>query len=1062
MEYYDSSLLSVLAPLIVIQCNEHPEVLKYFESFDISGNFWHNSILRNRLSNLKFLIRSVKENQIIEHLEKDPPHHSILSPFNINSDTFPNGILTYKWFKKYQETKPFVVVNIMDLPSDPLDDEALTSKINDMKNSYSRFGIKLVVIIISANKEVSDDDDRLNRLRQLTGLTRSTGLVYINQNKKDEEMIISSLLNNLKTSAVDFYSDIELKIKKRSKKYYTVPSSSNIDTTIELTPKFLETRNLIKQGIINQYLHPHSLESSIKSFEISYTNLIEILKDNYFEFAKDSISDHDLKIYHQLRILIDIVAFHIVRCYLSIDEPIIAIKKHQAHIINVKSAINNRIDLNQWISIQYCWLNELLDLVPNAGTKHKQGINFYGGVKYDSFEIFTNPSLIILQAVNHLKPVKPHQLNYLSDFTTEDLKSKKLALLKKASKFDNQHSLATYINFQIAEELFKANDNDCLKYYEKSVSDNVNINNIINSRLIKINQNLGNLKESLILILQSNCKDTEVPMFEQPVDLNVSFFDIETLFIDRNNIEGKVSDVSVYDELVGQIKFKPKVTLEGELNIDKVTVHFNSNIEDMIFNHDGSKECQKVSFGDGNFSLKDFEILEFSKVIEKSGTYQIESIEVESTLKIKTTIIHNKEKFSKQKIKPYDYYMKKVEGKFIPVPVKLPSVFSNSIKVSPIKPNVVISMINPVESIVIGEKIDLKFKIGFKNERHLSYHKVSLNPRIKVIEDDSIIDSKINWEGLKDDESLVLDNLNTDESIEKSLNLSIFYSSLQSVTDKSYQVKIDLKLLVEEDKDDDLIAYESASYIIPILKQPFLCKFAISPKYRHNEDMPNPFILHGKQSMPIVTRVWSGKLNIVGDMEIVKVDYSIKPQSSEIVVDILPESDERNQIFTTRSKNGISQRNVTMVINADIQWARPQGTINHYQTPEYEILLPLTDPRVLLDIEQHQQNVKLKYIIENPTPRIFQFQTKLVDENERFVWNFEESQTPLVLNKFPVLPFNRFIIEYQTSYNSTEELIQLPQLKVFDLQYKVSLPTLPVSNDIIIKENILYIKKQVE
>lgn len=1059
MEHYDSSLLMVLAPLIVIQCNDHPEVLEYFKTFDISGKFWDNSILRNRLSNLKYLIRLVDKdqaNELFKSLEKPPQRHSILSPFNTDSDTFPNGILTYKWFKKYQETKPFVFIDIMELPSDPLDDEALTSKINDMKNGYARFGIKLVVVVVSANKDVNDDEDRLNRLRQLTGLTRSTGLIYMNSNK-NEEMVLSGLLNNLKTFAVDFYTEIELKIKKRSKKYYTIPSSSNIDTTIELTPKFLETRNLIKQGITNQFLHPHSLESSIKSFEVSYTNLIEILKENYFEFAKDSISAHDLKIYHQLRILIDTVAFHIVRCYLSIDEPIIAIKKHQAHIINVKSCINNRIDLNQWISIQYCWLSELLDLVPNAGNKHKQGINFYGGVKYDSFEIFTNPSLIVLQAVNHLKSVKPHQMNYLSDFSVEALQEKKLSLLKKASKFDNQSSLASYINFQIAEELFKLKDNDSLSYYKKAVSDNVNINNIINSRLMKINQDLGNSKESLILALQSNVGT--VPKFDEPVDLNISFFDIETLFIDENNIQGKIGDVQVYDKLIGQIRFKSKISIpKAQLTITKITVHFNKDLE-MIFIHDSSKQPQKVSYGDGNFT-GEFEILEFSKVIEKSGTYKIDSVEVESTLMIDSTVINNKEKFTKQEIKPYSSYMKKLDDKFILVPVKLPTVFSNAIKVSPIKPNILISMINPIESIIIGEKIDLKFKVVFKNERHLNYHKVSLHPRIKIMEDDSSIDSKVNWEGLKDDESLVLDNLNNKETIEESLNLSIFYSSLQSeVSDKPYNVKIDLKLLVEEDENVEM-AYESASYIIPILKQPFQCKFAISPKFRP-EDMPNPFILHGEQSMPIVTRVWSGKLNIIGDMEIVEVDYSIKPQAPEILVDILPESNERNQIFTTRSKNGISQRNVTMVINADIQWKRPQGTINHYKTPEYEILLPLTDPRVLLDIEQHQQTVKLKYIIENPTPRIFQFQTKLVDENDRFVWNFEESMniTPMVLNKFPVLPFNQFVIEYQGTYNSTEELIQLPQLKVFDLQYKVSLPTLPVSNDIIIKDNILYIKK---
>ena len=56
------------------------------------------------------------------------------------------------------------------------------------------------------------------------------------------------------------------------------------------------------------------------------------------------------------------MAFHIVRGYLSIEEPLKALK-HQTHILNVKSVINeDSSHSSNWESIQYEWLAQLMVL----------------------------------------------------------------------------------------------------------------------------------------------------------------------------------------------------------------------------------------------------------------------------------------------------------------------------------------------------------------------------------------------------------------------------------------------------------------------------------------------------------------------------------------------------------------------------------------------------------------------------------------------------------------------------------------------------------------------------
>lgn len=671
-----------------------------FDAFRLENNIWDNSILKNRLLNTKFKIDiKVDSNTLLNELAefKEEDKHSRLSPFNTKSDLFPNGILSHKWFHKYRCVKPFTFIQVLELPNDSRDDDAFTSKINEIRNSYGQFGIRYVCIIASNTASPQEDESRLTKIRQLTGLTRLTGALYINCKEenleKDADILVTGLLSNLKNVATEFYKGIETKLKQRSRKYYSIPSSTSVDTTVELTPKFLETRNLIKQAVIQQYIYPHNLESSIKLFELSYQNLIQIIQNNFFEFTKDNISEHDFKLYTQFRILVDIVAFHIVRSYLSLEDPVTALKKHSAHILNVTSATKGNINLSQWMSIQYEWLAELLSILPKSilaranirsyNNKHKnlKAINYFGGIRFDdgSGDVTLNPGLIYLTAESQLvgnQLSDDNQLDFLKIYKTEkEIVDKKLNLLERAVKTidlgdENSHQLSVYkyLCYLLANSYYETEDYlRASEMYEISASDMqqwTTINDIVHKRLMLCYVKIGNYDSALLTSLaikKDSVEQIDIKSLSSTINFDKRFFEINTLFTSTNNCEQGIQEVYVFDSLTFQLSIRPKFELEslakylGEelkysLTVNKIVVNYDivdrkgfKVLKSMIVNHDSSlvdNELQITDNGIANLSFYLNSIHHQNKIVEttetaaNSGIYQLTNISVEGKLKV--------------------------------------------------------------------------------------------------------------------------------------------------------------------------------------------------------------------------------------------------------------------------------------------------------------------------------------------------------------------------------------------------------------------------------------------
>ncbi|KAG7660576.1 uncharacterized protein J8A68_005842 [[Candida] subhashii] len=1160
MENYNKLYLQQLDPFIKVHFQSSLKgtelsktLIKHFDQFNVHGKVWDNSIIRNRLSSDKFIIQIETGDQVSfpEKQSKIQQPHSILSPFNENSTLFPNGILDHLWFDKYINIVPFNLIYICEL-GEVEDTPQFVRFINDLNAQLNSMGTNLTVIVCS---EDLPEDTRLQSLRQATGLTTtSTGIIYLQNQKvtleRDIEMLVSSLLPSLKNVAHNFYTNIERKIDQRNKKYYSFPTSiDNVDTSIELTPKFLETRNILKRAIMFEFINPHNLEEPTRLLEISYQNLSIILNTCY----NNNLSDHDRNTIGQFRILLDVITFHIVRSYLSAEEPLRALKIHKSHITNIAGIIG--LDKN-WICTQYEWLAELMKLIPasilsdlsnstivkqqdhynrNRGTM----VAFFGGIQLPEFDVITNPGLIYLKAYGYIESSDRLRKIKNLEAALEELDKGHSMIPPGAHGSvdeggDEISSLVSYVNWLLGEEYFaRGNDGDILKaseYYEIAYSiigpsEWPEISWLILSRLVQCYSACKNKKQELITMLRLSLisqKSRYAPsrgivsiskdiFSEKEIELDIiepnfpDLFDIDILLV--NDL--LKHETSVHDKCTLQVCIKSlvnKQTLKSILgtedddgNIDikviinQMDVHYTRNdarsnkigFKGVSITNDSRKpiidiysikgqELEHTFVDSINLEFQDTyetKTIQHSQHATTSGLFQVDSIKLQISIHLitNTNIIRlNKIELHNSFNSSYHHGKFYIDGrrKFKQVRLNGPS---HSIRVYPVRPDICVTLITPeINCFISGEKLAIPLRIEYKNKQ--------FNKRAQLIAKvkggGNSDNMQVNWDGLKDDEPLDLLTIEGDEHV--------LYVFARDTTDSLLTIDIQTAVYEEEEEQEgegEVVVYDTAVYTFPILKSPFNCRYSIKPAYRDwMNDMPSPFILTSatERSMPIAVRTWQGKLELIDQFESNKygerlivedIEFSISSKNAEVLVDLASKEEETkdifSQLFTTKSKSGFSHRNVIVVNSAIVNWRRhgdlKTSPINTFVTPEWEIPLPLSEPRLLFRIEPEEEKgiAKLQYILENPTPRIFNFTTQMVGLEG---WSFEDERNsiPLKQNPFPVLPFSRHIMDFYGKFDSKNDRIRLPQFKCFDVQYKVGLPTLAIMNNIILQNDNLY------
>lgn len=1170
MEYYDKAQTQQLAPLIAVHLGsggEGPLLKEHLEKSNVSNRVWDSSILKNRLLNAKHIIEYSETEELIydrieAHKAKTQQSHSPLSPFSAESDLFPNGILSARWFNKYGQDLPFAVIDVIQLQSDSSTDEDLGESLAALRVKYFNHGVKYIAIVVSS-RAASADNDRIATLRQVSGLPRLSGLFYLNTEPstvdRDCGILTSTIFSNLKVTATDFYSNIEHRIKQRHKKYYTFPAVKT-ETAVLLTPRFLEIRNLIKHAMISQFMHSHNVEPSLSILESSYEVLIELLRELALTFFEDSVSSHDIKLYGQFRCLLDVIAIHLIRGYFSIEEPIAALRKHGAHIANVIDLTKERPDIEKkiWVSIQYEWLAQLMTVVPtsvladlNAVSKTKnksnlKSITYFGGIRFhDNFsaEVVTQPPLVYFKAASQLVDLEHSatKLDYLQLFSNQsELKNNMIKLLddaksasyivQKEGTLQAHESFENYLDWLIAEEYNQlGNFNEAIKSYQSILSNNykswTSICDIVSQKLLLIYEEMGDTQGILRTLTDlgtkdgsKNCSGFAIPKvaLDSP-DLEI-FHDHGSnmlklqVFVFNENL---LSECHAFDTIVTQLKLQscfdasvieqavPDCTVS--VMVEKLELSYGNNVTVTLINGEKSaSELQRVRINENSEAtadLTDYNSGRFYQIyqeINDPGTHQVEIVKVF----LKLTISVGKSTFTiiRNEIHPFGELAPQLHSVEIFIDdgtKKLIRQLGQSlaaIEVQPYRPDVTVEAISAVDFIIVGEKLDFPFQIAYKKppNQNVNFSSLTLVLKAKVFENGTAIDSfavQSNWSTLKDDEPLDILQMLTKESSEvNKLQLSVRRPPNNSIVHKNITLLLDLKLLVGE-SSGEISVYDLPSHELPVMMEPFGATFSVSPRCRADgvSDMPNPFVLSAGSdnpindfSMPLPSRLWLAKFKLVDNLsllgkeaiEIVRFQVNLRSRNAEVLVENEDDPSRDGlfllQLFATRSKHRFTHRNVTVVASATFSWKRSGSeSVNELETEEWDVVLPLQDPRVLLQTERLDENAVLfTYTMENPTPRILTFTTTLsgdVAAEQGTFWNFDDPKNilPLKQSAFPVLPFSRHQMKFHGTYRVEDEAtkVELPQMQVYDVNYKVSLPTLSLSECVKTTEASLFMAK---
>lgn len=646
MEHYDKLYLRQLAPLVFINyVKANPTINSLVDTLrksSLDDTIWDNSIIKNRISSNKYKIK-VKEGQFEEALGSmveqcrrlEVSEHTIPSPLNPQSDLYPNGILSTEWFEVYLENVPFVVVSIMDLSHEPDNVDALAEAIDAARTRIQDLNVYSVTIIVHDGSDKSNS--LLSQLSHVLGTSKPNSFYSISADEKtfqrEGETICSSIVASFKHTATTFYSTIANKIKQKAYKYLNESNGEKLPVDLQLC---YETQKLLKQGILLQLAHPQDLEPSLKLLEVSYQHLIDVsvaLQDS----INLQISIDNKTFIDQIRILIDINAFHIVRGYLSLEEPLRSLKKHKAHILNVLEAFKySDSDASVWISIQYQWLAELNSLVPHAlfeAFKFKQNgkrykdydlTSFFGGFQLRenyAYELLSNSGLLLLKAANELTYVSSISSN-LDYLKLQNLNiyafEKRIQLLRQArdyflkeSEIKTYGELSTFIRYAewlAGEAYFMKSDKvsiiRALQFYEdaqKSFRQDDTIRTSLFIRLSECYEKLGIFDKMVVALLKSypTAASQSIPFTSintnslrrvlELGDVNLKetkeiphMFRIGATVVGRTQNGALVKDVRVFDQCLFQLLIKPGYNFSAFrscLGGEKANLEFTLSIE---------------------------------------------------------------------------------------------------------------------------------------------------------------------------------------------------------------------------------------------------------------------------------------------------------------------------------------------------------------------------------------------------------------------------------------------------------------------------------------------------
>ncbi|KAJ8099394.1 Gryzun, putative trafficking through golgi-domain-containing protein [Lipomyces tetrasporus] len=510
---------------------------------------------------------------------KSPSSHSPLSPLSPESPLFPDGIISQFWLRKYRNALPAVFVYFREIFMESDDtqskvshDNDLIKELSDLKKQFSERNVKFVAVVVSRRSILQSIDlnDRISYLRKNTSLDAKSGLLFLPPCSPLEIQIFAKDLKQaLYPIALDFYSTL-LKHARRKRGRNGGSQSPPLPSSQHLSAAGWNIRYEFKQAVFAEFRQENDV--AIKLYGIAYESLLE-----YF----DSIAI-DSPRWNEARMILDTMAFKILKCNLYQNQPVMAQKVFNVHIESVSALVEKRFSTKDmysyfaWKAQQYWLLAQLLDLAPedispksvpftgvnsaivgpdfpSANVLHHSGFQYLCAARLTMERCRRTGDSLPQHLELYLVPPPEQEQNF-------DHAGLVLSLLETAyarfSKGDgSQTRMQAYIAHEIAHIHFQ-NENyvDALKYFHLSESE---------YRREKWYTILGSMISEAIVAARKSGNTLEL--------VKLQFESLSREFAPWNSGLAKISDFLDGSECTGG---KPEYTLDSDSIVCFVEAHF--------------------------------------------------------------------------------------------------------------------------------------------------------------------------------------------------------------------------------------------------------------------------------------------------------------------------------------------------------------------------------------------------------------------------------------------------------------------------------------------------------
>ncbi|WFD41674.1 hypothetical protein MPSI1_000306 [Malassezia psittaci] len=155
------------------------------------------------------------------------PPRSHLSPLQVGSPLFPDGILSPAWIRKHLEYIPSVQIVFYVLPEASVsEDAALIEAMTEMRTQNRIRGIRHVAVLLANRADLSrnESDTRITHIRKMAGLDERASFFVLPTETSDLGAFVLVLKRSLYEPALEYYRERARHVRRNRARYPPPPS----------------------------------------------------------------------------------------------------------------------------------------------------------------------------------------------------------------------------------------------------------------------------------------------------------------------------------------------------------------------------------------------------------------------------------------------------------------------------------------------------------------------------------------------------------------------------------------------------------------------------------------------------------------------------------------------------------------------------------------------------------------------------------------------------------------------------------------------------------------------